>query len=80
MARTVYCGIDIGTFHVKVVIAAPSESSDMPMQILGTGTATSRGMRHGYIIDRNEATRSVKEALARASSAARVLARREGIG
>jgi cell division protein FtsA len=80
MARKVYCGIDIGTYHVKVVIAAPAENPDLPMQILGTGTATSRGMRHGYIIDRNEATRSVKEALARASSAARVQVRSARVG
>ncbi|MDR3571578.1 MAG: cell division protein FtsA [Candidatus Pacebacteria bacterium] len=80
MARTVYCGIDIGTYHVKVVIAAPAENPDMPMQILGTGTASSRGMRHGYIIDRNEATKSVKEALARASSSARVQIRSARVG
>lgn len=80
MTRKVYCGIDIGTYHVKVVIAAPAESPDIPMQILGTGMATSRGMRHGYIIDRHEATKSVKEALARASSAARVQVRSARVG
>lgn len=80
MARKVYCGIDIGTYHVKVVIAVPSENPELPMQIVGTGTATSRGMRHGYIVDRGEATRSVKEALARASSAARVQIRSARVG
>mgnify|MGYP003343756211 CR=1 FL=1 len=53
--KKLYTGIDIGTYHVKVVIAAPPESSDIPMQILGTGIATSKGMRHGYIIDKAEA-------------------------
>lgn len=80
MARQVYCGIDIGTYHVKVLIAAPAENTDMPMQILGTGTATSRGMRHGYIVDKVEATKSVKEALARAASAARVQIRSARVG
>lgn len=80
MARTVYCGIDIGTYHVKVVIASPSENPELPMQILGIGTATSRGMRHGYIVDKNEAAKSVKEALARASSAARVQVRSARVG
>jgi cell division protein FtsA len=68
----IYTGIDIGTYHVKVVIAAAPEKPDVPMQILGTGTASSKGMRHGYIIDQNEATRSIREALARASAAAKV--------
>ncbi|MBI5645011.1 cell division protein FtsA [Candidatus Kaiserbacteria bacterium] len=75
MARKFYTGIDIGTYHVKVVIAAPAENPENPMQILGTGTAISKGMRHGYIIDRAEATRSIREALARAQSAAHVAVR-----
>lgn len=80
--RKFYTGIDIGTYHVKVVIAAPAERSDVPMQILGTGTATSRGLRHGYIIDRAEAAKSIREALARAATAAKVTVRsaRVGIG
>ena len=70
--RKFYTGIDIGTYHVKVVIAAPAERPDLPMQILGTGTSSSRGMRHGYIIDRTEAAKSIREALMRASAAAKV--------
>ncbi len=70
-----YAGIDIGTFHVKVVIAAPAERSDLPMQVLGTGTAASRGMRHGYIIDMAEAAKSIREALSRAQAAAKVTVR-----
>ncbi len=76
MAKKTYCGIDIGTYHVKVVIAAPAENPELPMQILGTGQSASRGMRHGYIIDAKEATKSISEALMRASSAARVQVRR----
>jgi cell division protein FtsA len=72
MNKPIYTGIDIGTYHVKVVIAAPSESSDAPMAILGTGIATARGLRHGYIIDSNEAIKSIREALARAQGAAKV--------
>ena len=72
MQKKYYTGIDIGTYSVKVVIASPAEASDMPMQILGTGSAGSRGMRHGYIVDVKEATQSIREALERASSAAHV--------
>lgn len=67
-----YTGIDIGTYHVKVVICAIAENPDMPMQIIGTGTASSKGMRHGYIIDRTETARSIKEAMQRATTAAKV--------
>lgn len=70
--RKFYTGIDIGSSLVKVVIAAPAERPDVPMQIIGTGTAATKGVRHGYIIDRVEAGRSIKEALMRASAAAKV--------
>lgn len=70
--RKFYTGIDIGTYHVKVVVAAPPESEELPMQIIGTGSAAGKGMRHGYIIDKKEATKSVKEAIARASASAKV--------
>lgn len=72
MNKQFYTGVDIGTYHVKVVIAAPPEKSDLPMQILGTGTAASKGLRHGYIVDTKEAALSVREALTRAASASRV--------
>ena len=75
MARPFYTGIDIGTYHVKVVIAAPAENPDLPMRVLGTGTGASKGLRHGYIIDRAEALKSIREAIARAASAAKVQVR-----
>src|SRR5689334_5188227 len=67
-----YTGIDIGTYHVKAVIAAPGAGPDVPMQVLGTGTASSRGLRHGYIVDTKEASASVREAVQRASAAAKI--------
>ena len=70
MARRIYTGIDIGTYHVKVVIAAAPDNAELPMQVLGTGTSASRGMRHGYIVDSHEATKSIREAIQRASQAA----------
>src|SRR3989344_5538693 len=75
-------GIEFGTYHVKVVISAPAETPDMPMQIIGTGTASSKGMRHGYILDKGEATKSIREALQRACTAAkaRVTSARVALG
>ncbi|MBI4087827.1 cell division protein FtsA [Candidatus Kaiserbacteria bacterium] len=70
-----YTGIDIGTYHVKVVIAAPPESPELPMRVIGTGTSASRGLRHGYIIDKKEASHAVREALDRAASAAHIAVR-----
>lgn len=74
--RTIYTGIDIGTYHSKVVIAAPSESADVPLKILGTGSAASKGMRQGYIVDTKEAAKSIREAVARAAQAGGVQIKR----
>ena len=72
MARRVYTGIDIGSSYIKVVIAVSAENPELPMQILGTGTAPSRGVRHGYITDIKEAGKSIREAIGRARAAAKI--------
>lgn len=80
--KHIYTGIDIGTYHVKVVIAAPQDRDDLPMQILGTASAASKGMRQGYILNGKEISRSIQEAVLRASQAAgvQIKAARIGIG
>jgi cell division protein FtsA len=75
MANEIFTGIDIGTYHIKVVIARLGDSPDAPMHIIGTGTSSSRGMRHGYILDVVEASRSIREALDRAQTAAKTRVR-----
>ena len=68
MAQSFVTGIDVGTYHVKVVIAREPESNDpksMP-QIVGTGFAESRGLRNGYIINESDVVRSVRNAVAQA--------------
>jgi cell division protein FtsA len=80
MAQKIYTGIDIGTYHVKVIIAAPAENPDMPLTIIGAGTSASKGLRHGYIIDTREATKSIREAVERAASAAKVKVRSARVG
>lgn len=72
MARKVYAGIDIGSSYVKVILASPAENTELPMTVLGTGTALSKGVRQGYVTDVKEAARSIQEAAQRARSAAKV--------
>lgn len=72
MAQKFYAGIDVGTHYVKVVVAAAPEHSDSPMQVLATATSPSKGIRHGYIVDVQEAARAIRDAVHRASQASRV--------
>ncbi len=58
MSRNITVGIDIGTYQIKVVVAEQSKQRGLP-RIIGTGYAESKGMRHGYIINTTDITRSL---------------------
>jgi cell division protein FtsA len=73
-------GIDVGTYHVKVVIAERPDDPRVPPRILGTGYAESRGLRQGYIVSTPEVARSIAAAVAQASKAARVKVKRAYLG
>lgn len=77
---TIVTGIDIGTYHVKVVIASAGDSPREAPRILGTGYAESRGLKNGYIVSVGEVTRSVAAAISQASKAARVRVKRVYLG
>ena len=74
MARRITTGIDIGTYQVKVVVV--EEVSDQrgarQLHILGTGLAESKGLRHGYIVNKEEVSASIREAKRQAEDTARV--------
>ena len=73
-------GIDVGTHHVKVVIAEAADDPRQPPRILGTGYAESRGLKQGYIVSVPEVARSIAAATAQASKAARVKVKRAYLG
>lgn len=78
MAQQYVTGIDVGTYHVKVVIASitgTGEHSQTP-QIIGTGYAESRGLRNGYIINETDVARSVRNAVMQAEKASGVRVKR----
>ena len=68
MAEKIATGIDIGTYHVKVVVARNSQKTDSGSapQIIATGHAESRGLRNGYIVNENDVVKSVRNAVAQA--------------
>lgn len=60
-AATTIVGIDMGTHATRVVVSAMSESGNP--QLLGVGTAASRGLRSGYITNIQEASKSIRTAI-----------------
>lgn len=77
MSRSIITGIDIGTYHVKVVIAHGTEKNEKGFpKVLGMGTAESRGLRHGYIVNLQDVVDSIKQALGEAEKRADVRVRK----
>ncbi|MCB9818653.1 cell division protein FtsA [Candidatus Nomurabacteria bacterium] len=71
MKEQTIVGIDVGTYQVKVVVAKVSAKDTVALpQIIGTGFAESRGLRNGYIVNPEDATRSVQSALFQAEKSA----------
>lgn len=62
MRKNTVVGLDIGTFHVKVVVAQV-QNNGTPPHIIGTGSAISRGLRHGYIINQHDIVESIRKAV-----------------
>lgn len=55
-------GIDIGTYQVRVVVVEHQKDREFP-KILGGGSAESKGLRHGYIINSPDVVKSVQVAV-----------------
>ncbi len=73
MSRRITTGIDIGTYQVKLVVVEElSDSHGKQVRIIGTGLAESKGLRHGYAVNKEEVTESIREAKRQAEATARV--------
>lgn len=74
MSRRIATGIDIGTYQVKMVVVEEvvDKNGARQLRILGTGLAESKGLRHGYIVNKEEVAVSILKAKQQAESIARV--------
>lgn len=53
-------GLDVGTCFTRTVVAKPAEQRP---QIIGVGRAPSFGLRHGFIVDMEEAVKGVRQSV-----------------
>jgi cell division protein FtsA len=81
MSRNIITGIDVGTYHVKVVIADTREKNEKGLpRVIGVGIADSHGLRHGYVTNVEDVAQSIKRALAIAEEKAGVKVKKAFIG
>jgi len=77
MAKNIAVGIDIGTYQIKIVVVENvRENGRDNYKIIGTGFAESKGLRHGYIINSGDTTRSLGIAIAEAEKTSGVKIKR----
>lgn len=66
--KRIATGIDVGTHATRVVIVEHSRG-ESPI-IIGTGVSETRGLRHGYIVNKMDAMRSINTAVQNAEKVA----------
>lgn len=71
MGQNFFVGIDIGSYNVRVLVAKKYKGEKF-LRVLGSGTAESKGVRHGYIDNLGEVTQSISEAIYKAEQNAKV--------
>lgn len=74
MIRTITVGIDLGTTTTRVVVLELGK--DGTQTIIGTGSGPSRGLRHGYITNISEASKSIRKAVRDAEKSSGVVIKR----
>jgi len=81
MAKNIITGIDVGTYHVKVVIANADEKNEKGLpKIIGAGIADGHGLRHGYVTNVKDVADSVRRALAAAEEKAGIKVKKAFVG
>jgi cell division protein FtsA len=64
MSRSIITGIDVGTYHVKVVVADARQKNERGFpKILGVSMVESKGVRHGYVTNIKDVSESIKKAV-----------------
>ena len=74
MTKKTAVSIDIGTHQIKVVVAT-QDTRNLKVHVVGTGIAQSRGIRHGYVINKAEIAKTLRVAIAQAEKASGVAIR-----
>ena len=81
MSRHIVAGIDVGTYHVKVVIVDARQKTEKGYpKIIGAGIAETRGVRHGYVTNIRDVSDSIRTAIATAEEKAGIKLKKAFIG
>jgi cell division protein FtsA len=81
MSKNIINGIDVGTYHVKVVIVDGEEKNEKGLpRIIGAGMAESHGLRHGYVTNVKDVVDSIRHAVSLAEEKAGIKVKKAFVG
>ena len=81
MSKNIITGIDVGTYHIKVVIADAGEKNEKGLpKIIGAGISEGHGLRHGYVTNVQDVADSIKKAVSLAEEKAGVKVKKAFVG
>lgn len=70
MSKNITVGIDIGSHGTRVmVVEYTNDGERKTTRIIGTGFSETKGVRHGYIVNLEQATESIQKAVSQAEQA-----------
>ena len=71
MAQNILCGIDVGTIKMSCIIAKVDEDDTVP-RVMGFSSVPSRGVKKDQIVDINQVSAAVEQAVEQAERMAGV--------
>lgn len=73
ISKNISIGIDVGTHNIKVLVAEQDpKNENSGIRILGSSIVESRSIRHGFIVNADDAVKSLKQAVSAAEKSAGV--------
>jgi cell division protein FtsA len=69
-SNDILAALDLGTTHTRAIVCEPTEQG--PLRIVGLGTAETRGIKKGVVVNLERTIQSIEEAVHRAETAAEV--------
>lgn len=81
MARNIITGIDVGTYSIKVIVTNTREKTDRGLpRIIAAVMTESKGLRHGYITNINDAAESIRRAIVMAEEKSGIKIKKAFVG
>ncbi len=71
MSREIVTGIDVGTYHTKVIISEVNQNDKYP-RIISAGFAKTKGMKNGFVMNHTDIAKTIKLAINQAQQSSGV--------